>query len=299
MGKIKSWLDSESEAVTEDAFLEPFVRVALWTLAVIVVIATVTGLVESFDGLYNWFSTHGITGFWADFAPLMVDSFTVLGELALFAGIARRWHWTRRLLPWVSTLIGITASVAGNVGDKVGHDWTWMATAAIPPLAGAFGIVIGLGVLKQVGKDVVAKSKARREAVPESLMISKEGLSELALEDFRVRLDHLEAPKRRRLAPANPGQGELFEQPEEAPFRVEAAQVGPEVEPVRNEARTDTEVPLRGLDVLIPPRANTWEGIVQPSTGPMDVAEVTAEDHADNRPNRGIIRQTGPFPAVT
>lgn len=147
--------------IGEDDFLARWVTWALWALAIIVCAATVTGLVESYNGLYIWFATHGIAGFWADYAPLMVDSFTVVGELAIFAGISRHWDWQSRVLPWISALLGIGASVAGNVGDKIGHPISWELTAAIPPLAGAFGIVIGLGVLKRVAKDHAEKKAAK------------------------------------------------------------------------------------------------------------------------------------------
>lgn len=148
--------------VGEEDFLAKYVTWALWILAIIVCAATATGLIESYNGLYIWFALHGITGFWADWAPLMVDSFTVIGELAIFAGIARHWHWPSRILPWVSACIGIGASIAGNVGDKIGHPLSWELTAAIPPLAGAFGIVVGLGVLKRVARDH-AERKARKQ----------------------------------------------------------------------------------------------------------------------------------------
>lgn len=149
--------------IGEEDFLAKYVTWALWILAVIVCAATATGLIESYNGLYIWFALHGITGFWADYAPLMVDSFTIIGELAIFAGIARHWHWPSRILPWASAMIGIGASIAGNVGDKIGHPLSWELTAAIPPLAGAFGIVIGLGVLKRVARDH-AERKARKQA---------------------------------------------------------------------------------------------------------------------------------------
>jgi len=41
-------------------------------------------------------------------------------------------------------------SVAGNVGHVTGHSLTARATAAVPPLAAASALAVGLGVLKRV-----------------------------------------------------------------------------------------------------------------------------------------------------
>ena len=41
-------------------------------------------------------------------------------------------------------------SVAGNIGHVAGHSLTVRATAAVPPLAAASALAVGLGVLKRV-----------------------------------------------------------------------------------------------------------------------------------------------------
>jgi hypothetical protein len=267
---LTSWLSGEKDATTETEFLDPYVRAALWFLALIVIVATVTGQVESFNGLYIWFATHHVTGIWADFAPLAVDSFTVIGELAIFAGIARRWDVTSRILPWVSAIIGICASIAANVGDKVQyHNVPTDITGAIFPVAGAFGIIIGLGVLKRVAKDIALKNTLAREAemMPASIMISSEGLRELQNEQFEVPVKPLEAPK--RLDP---------------------------IEPAASPTATSAEPPY-GLDVLIPPRESTWADIVQPPTGPMPVEDTRGRQRAHPRYDRGLV-ETGEIPAI-
>ena len=48
------------------------------------------------------------------------------------------------------TLLGLAASVAGNVGHVAGHDLASRATAAVPPMAAAAALAVGLGVLKRV-----------------------------------------------------------------------------------------------------------------------------------------------------
>lgn len=164
--RIQAWINrpkvtTPEVSQTEDSFLSGFRTWALRLLATVTVVATIAGQTESFNGLYNWFATHGITGFWADFAPLMVDSFTVIGELAIFVALTGHWHWKKRVLPWLSVVVGLAASVAGNVGDKAGHPISWQLTATIPPLAGALGIMIGFSVLKSLAKEVADKSYAK------------------------------------------------------------------------------------------------------------------------------------------
>jgi hypothetical protein len=48
------------------------------------------------------------------------------------------------------TLAGLAVSVAGNVGHVTGHSIADRATAAVPPLAAAAALAVGLGVLKRV-----------------------------------------------------------------------------------------------------------------------------------------------------
>lgn len=160
--RVTTWInrpkiESPEVITTEDSFLARYRSWAFWALAAVVVVATIAGQTESFNGLYNWFATHGITGFWADFAPLMVDSFTVIGELAIFVALTGHWAWKKRFLPWFSVIVGLAASVAGNVGDKAGHPISWQLTATAPPIAGALGIMIGFSVLKSLAKEVADK----------------------------------------------------------------------------------------------------------------------------------------------
>lgn len=170
-------LDGE---LLEFSFLSTHRKWAFRLLAVIVVIATIAGLSESFNGLYIWFSTHGITGFWADFAPLLLDSFTVIGELAIFGALTapRHWHWRKRFLPWVGVILGLGGSVAGNVGDKAGHPLSWQLTAMIPPLAGAFGIMIGFSVLKSLAGEK-AETAMRKKTI---IQVSAERIEPVELE---------------------------------------------------------------------------------------------------------------------
>jgi len=125
-------------------------RIALAAIAVLVAGASLVSFAESYRGLYLWAHHHGLAGPWAILWPLQVDVFIAVGELALFIALVDRWEPRSRTAAWTVTLIGLGVSVAGNVGHVTGHSATARATAAIPPLAAAFGLAVGLGVLKRV-----------------------------------------------------------------------------------------------------------------------------------------------------
>jgi Protein of unknown function (DUF2637) len=255
----------------DEDFLAKYVTWALWALAIIVILATVTGQIESYDGLYIWFATHHITGIWADFAPLAVDGLTVVGELAIFAAIARAWEWKSRIIPWLSAGLGFCASVAANVGDKVQfHSIPTDLTGAVFPIVGAFGIVIGLGVLKRIAKDHDEKKakikpgltpeqisaqllkdnqelqRKLNEAPPVVLNISPEGLKEAENEEFEVKVTPYEAP------------------------------------------------PVKGLDVLIPPKDPT---AVAPTVAPVVVSREEAR-RRQTAADRGLLTNTGQWQVI-
>jgi hypothetical protein len=125
-------------------------RVALAVIAVILAAASLVSLAESYRGLYDWAHGHGLPGLWAAAWPLMVDTFLVVGELALFVALVDRWPPRSRVPAWAITIAGLAVSVAGNIGHVRGHDMLVHATAAVPPLAAASALAVGLGVLKRV-----------------------------------------------------------------------------------------------------------------------------------------------------
>jgi hypothetical protein len=79
-----------------------------------------------------------------------VDVFIAVGELALFVALVDVWASRSRTAAWLVTLAGLAASVAGNIGHVTGHSLAVRATAAVPPLAAASALAVGLGVLKRV-----------------------------------------------------------------------------------------------------------------------------------------------------
>jgi Protein of unknown function (DUF2637) len=125
--------------------------VALAAVTVLVAAASVASFMESYRALYDWAHGHGLSVRWSAVWPLQIDTFIAVGELALFVALIDGWQRRSRVLPWVVVLGGLAVSVAGNVGH-VG----WLApvadkaTAAVPPLAAAAALAVGLGVLKRV-----------------------------------------------------------------------------------------------------------------------------------------------------
>jgi Protein of unknown function (DUF2637) len=125
-------------------------KAALAAITVLVAAATSASFAESYRALYEWAARHGLHGVWAVAWPLQVDVFIGVGELALFVGLADQWRRRDRLAAWTVTLLGLAVSVAGNVGHVSAAGWTSRLTAAVPPLAAAAALAVGLGVLKRV-----------------------------------------------------------------------------------------------------------------------------------------------------
>jgi hypothetical protein len=125
-------------------------RAALTAISFLVAAASLVSFAESYRGLFLWAAGHGLRGSWAVAWPLQVDVFIAVGELALFVALADRWPPRSRVAAWTVTVLGLAVSVAGNVGHVSGHSLTVRATAAVPPLAAAAALAVGLGVLKRV-----------------------------------------------------------------------------------------------------------------------------------------------------
>ena len=122
---------------------------ALIVIAGLVAAASLVSFCESFRGLYLSAGEHGLGGLWAAAWPLQIDTFIGVGELALFVALVDRWPVRSRAAAWTVTAIGLAVSVAGNVGHITGHDLASRVTAAVPPLAAAAALAVGLGVLKR------------------------------------------------------------------------------------------------------------------------------------------------------
>ncbi len=150
---------------------------ALAAIAALVAAASVASFMESFRALYEWAHEHGLSVRWSAVWPLQIDVFIAVGELALFVALVDRWQHRSRVLPWVVTLAGLAVSVAGNVGH-VGWDAPVAdkATAAVPPLAAAAALAVGLGVLKRVveHRPEIRRSSSDFVGVPSDLVAAAE-----------------------------------------------------------------------------------------------------------------------------
>jgi Protein of unknown function (DUF2637) len=123
---------------------------ALAAIAVLVAGASLVSFAESYRGLYLWAHGHGLGGLWAVAWPLQVDTLIAVGELALFVALADRWAARSRFAAWAVTVLALAVSVAGNVGHVAAGSLAARGTAAVPPLAAAAALAVGLGVLKRV-----------------------------------------------------------------------------------------------------------------------------------------------------
>jgi hypothetical protein len=141
---------------------------ALACIATLIALAAIASFAESYRALYEWALHHGLAGIWATAFPLQVDVFVCVGELALFVALADGWNFRSRLAAWSVTLIGLAVSIAGNVGHVQGHMLTGRLTAAIPPLAAAAALAVGLGVLKRV----VAARQSAPASAPETVSVA-------------------------------------------------------------------------------------------------------------------------------
>jgi Protein of unknown function (DUF2637) len=185
-------------------------RAALAVIVTVLAAASVVALAESYRGLYDWARGHGLPGGWAAVWPLQVDTFLVVGELALFVALVDRWPARARVPAWAVTLAGLAVSVAGNVGHVHGHDLLIRATAAVPPLAAASALAVGLGVLKRVverhheattspaGK-AIRKASARATARPPA-KTSRSGLDAAAKAAIEATRQGHPVPSARELA---------------------------------------------------------------------------------------------------
>lgn len=144
---------------------------ALLAIAVLVGAASLTSFAESYRALWFWAVHHDVPGQWSYVWPLMVDSFIAVGELALFVALVDRWDTRSRYAAWTVVALGLAVSVAGNIGHLPGHPDMWSrATAAVPPLAAAASLAVGLGVLKRVVEHHQAAPRPAASTVPSDVL---------------------------------------------------------------------------------------------------------------------------------
>lgn len=124
-------------------------KAALHGIAWIAIGASVNAMAHSYVGLHAWAASHKMGPIAAWSWPAVIDVFLLAGELALYVAYLDGWPARRKVWPWLTALVGLAVSVAGNVGH-VGESATWAdrATAATSPVAAFAGLAISLLVLK-------------------------------------------------------------------------------------------------------------------------------------------------------
>jgi len=147
-----------SPAAPVEGTLRAFRTAALWGIAVLIITAAGAAFGESYRGLWLWAEHHGLAGIWAAVFPMQVDVFVAVGELVLFIAMTDRWSRRDRAGAWSVALLGLAASVAGNVGHVAAHDLQSRGTAAVPPLAAFAALWLGLGVLKRIVRRPAAEN---------------------------------------------------------------------------------------------------------------------------------------------
>ena len=128
-------------------------KAALYAIGAIAIAASVNALAHSYAGLYDWALHHRLTGWQAMSWPAEIDVFLAVGELALYVAYLDGWPTRQRIWPWVTALVGLTVSIAGNIGHIQAEPGqpailADRLTAATSPVAAFAGLAIGLLVLK-------------------------------------------------------------------------------------------------------------------------------------------------------
>ena len=90
-------------------------RLALYAIGAIAILASANALAHSYAGLYDWAVHHRLGGWQAKSWPAEIDVFLAVGELALYIAYLDGWPARQRIWPWVTALIGLMVSVAGNI----------------------------------------------------------------------------------------------------------------------------------------------------------------------------------------
>jgi hypothetical protein len=146
-------------------------RTALYAIGIIAILASADALTHSYAGLYGWAVHHRLGGWQAWSWPAEIDVFVVIGELALYVAYLDAWPGRQRLWPWMTAVLGLIVSVAGNVGHVQALPGAPVTvadriTAATSPLAAFAGLMIGLLVLKMSHRQATTETQFPEAAVP-------------------------------------------------------------------------------------------------------------------------------------
>jgi hypothetical protein len=148
---------------------------ALYAIGAIAILASANALAHSYAGLYDWAVHHRLGGWQAKSWPAQIDVFLAVGELALYIAYLDGWPARQRIWPWATALIGLTVSVAGNIGHVQAEPGQPVIladrlTAATSPLAAFAGLSVGLLVVKMTRQR--ANSRVRERRTSTTLMLA-------------------------------------------------------------------------------------------------------------------------------
>ncbi|HEX2316407.1 MAG TPA: DUF2637 domain-containing protein [Thermomonospora sp.] len=146
-------------------------------MATAVLTATAGGFAQSYAGLYHWALEHGLTGWKAESFPLLVDLFIIVGELGLFllaidAFVIHRKNmlsWLDFCLPLTIAMAGWTASLIFNVGHVGRSEFSYQATAAVPPIVSMLGLFVLLRTLHRYVSQAEEQSKPAPAEPPRAI----------------------------------------------------------------------------------------------------------------------------------
>jgi len=143
--------DRDRAARHDPTGLIPRIRAAaLYALGALTVLADAGAFAESANGVFRWGVARGMPLWRALLLPGFVDVFIAVGELSLFALMFYGHRWWHRAGAWVITITGLAASVAANAGSVWPAGWATRVTYAVPPVAAAAALYVGLGLLKRI-----------------------------------------------------------------------------------------------------------------------------------------------------
>jgi hypothetical protein len=136
---------------------------ALYAIGAIAILASANALAHSYAGLYEWAVHHRLTGWQAKSWPAEIDVFLAVGELALYIAYLDGWPVRQRIWPWVTALIALAVSVAGNIGHIQAEPGQPVIladrlTAATSPIAAFAGLSVGLLVVKMTRQSADRRS---------------------------------------------------------------------------------------------------------------------------------------------
>jgi hypothetical protein len=152
---------------------------ALYAIGAIAILASANALAHSYAGLYDWAVHHRLGGWQAKSWPAEIDVFLAVGELALYVAYLDGWPARQRIWPWVTALIGLAVSVAGNVGHIQAEPGQPVVladrlTAATSPLAAFAGLSVGMLVVKMTRQ---ANSRPRGSGASTTLVLAPQAPS--------------------------------------------------------------------------------------------------------------------------